>query len=56
MDIKSTFNFHEIWPDISINAIELELAKLLKEGLIEKVGNTNGVAYFWKNGGNVHES
>ena len=39
---------HEIWPDISVNTIELELAKLLKEGLIEKVGNTNGVAYFWK--------
>lgn len=39
---------HEIWPDISINTIELELAKLLKEGVIEKVGNTNGAAYFWK--------
>jgi Fic family protein len=39
---------HEIWPDISINTIELELARLLKEGLIEKIGNTNGAAYFWK--------
>lgn len=39
---------HEIWPDISFNTIELELSKLLQEGLIEKVGNTNGAAYYWK--------
>ena len=39
---------HNIWPDISFNTIELELSKLLKEGLIGKVGNTNGASYFWK--------
>ena len=39
---------HNFWPDISYNTIELELSRLLKEGLIEKVGNTNGASYFWK--------
>ena len=39
---------HKIWPDISYNTIELELSTLLKEGKIEKVGNTNGVSYYWK--------
>ena len=38
---------HEIWPDISINTIELELSRLLKEGLIKKIGNTNGATYYW---------
>lgn len=38
---------HEIWPDISINTIELELFRLLKEGLIKKIGNTNGASYYW---------
>ena len=39
---------HDFWPDISYNTIELELNRLLKEGSIEKVGNTNGSSYFWK--------
>lgn len=39
---------HNFWPDISYNTIELELSRLLKEGLIEKVGTTNGASYFWK--------
>lgn len=39
---------HEIWPDISLNTIELELARLLKDGLIEKVGSIKDAAYFWK--------
>ena len=39
---------HEMWPDISINTIELELSRLLKEGLIEKIGTTKGTAYYWK--------
>ncbi|MCQ2795751.1 MAG: Fic family protein [Bacilli bacterium] len=39
---------HKIWPDISYNTIELELSKLLKNGLIDKIGATNGVSYIWK--------
>lgn len=39
---------HKIWPDISYNTIELELATLLKEGKIVKIGSTNGVSYYWK--------
>ena len=39
---------HKMWPDISYNTIELELSKLLKEGLIGKVGQTNGAEYYWK--------
>ncbi len=39
---------HHIWPDISYNTIELELSKLLKEGIIKKIGVTNGVKYTCK--------
>ncbi len=39
---------HDFWPDISYNTIELELSRLLKDGLIEKVGTTNGTSYYWK--------
>ena len=52
--IKSTLGsitkeeIHKMWPDISYNTIELELSILLKENKIEKVGNTNGVSYYWK--------
>ena len=38
---------YRIWPDISVNTIELELSRLLKEGLIKKVGTTNGASYYW---------
>ena len=41
-------DIHKFWPDISYNTIELELSRLLKDGLIEKVGHTNGASYFWK--------
>lgn len=41
-------DIHNFWPDISFNTIELELSKLLKEGKIEKIGNTNGVSYIWR--------
>jgi len=40
---------HNIWPDISYNTIELELNRLINEGLIEKIGTTNGASYIWKN-------
>lgn len=40
-------DIHNIWPDISYNTIELELSKLLEEGLIKKIGTTNGVSYVW---------
>ncbi len=39
---------HLLWPDISYTTIELELSKLLKEGKIGKVGNTNGTSYYYK--------
>ncbi len=38
---------HNIWPDISYNTIELELAALLKSGKIAKEGTTNGSSYYW---------
>ena len=38
---------HEMWPDISYTTIEVELSNLLKEGLIKKVGTTNGASYYW---------
>lgn len=41
-------DIHKIWPDISINTIELELSRLLNEGKIAKVGATNGASYYWK--------
>lgn len=34
-----------LWPDISYNAIEAELALLLKDKIISKLGVTNGVSY-----------
>lgn len=38
---------HNTWPDISYSTIEVELSKLLKQGLIKKQGNTNGAFYWW---------
>ena len=41
---------HHFWPDIALNTIEMELSRLLKEGLIEKVGETKSASYIWKGG------
>ncbi len=40
-------DIHNIWPDISYNTIELELATLLKVGKIKKEGTTKGSLYYW---------
>lgn len=40
---------HNLWPDISITTIELELSKLLKKGLIKKIGTTSDSSYVWIN-------
>ena len=42
-------DIHDFWPDISYCTIENELHKLLREGVIQKIGNTNGAEYIKKN-------
>ena len=44
---------HNLWPDISFNTIELELSRLMKEGLIGKIGSTKGAQYYWKGNGAI---
>lgn len=44
---------HNLWPDISFNTIELALSRLMKEGLIGKIGSTKDVRYYWKGNGAI---